>query len=156
MNKLLISLLNNKKRYLETFESLSYQLLNSEIEALNDIFDQREAIIEKINFLDNEINRTVNSVENKDDYLDCLKPNNIVSIKPNLNDVYEAFQLNYDSLLNIQSLEKTINQHLKSLKEELSQNLAEVQNVSKIKKYFETFETEINDLSDISQKTTKI
>lgn len=156
MNKPLIKLLNDKKHLLEVYESLSYQLLNSVIEELNGIFDQREETIEKINFLDNEINHYMSSVENKDDYLECLKPNNSLAIKPSLLDVYEAYQLNYESLLNIQTLEKIINQHLKSLKEELSQNLAEVQNVSKIKKYFETFETEINDLSDISQKTTKI
>ena len=71
-------------------------------------------------------------------------------------EVVEAYQFNYDSLLNIQSLETTIQKQLEAFREELQQNLIQVENVSKIKKYFETYETEIHDMSQMARKSTKI
>lgn len=157
MSKILIELLNNKKEYLSQYESLSYQILNSEIDELNDVFEKRELIINEINAIDLKINQWIDESDKKSEYILCLKPGiNKDSLDLSMLEVVEAYQFNYDSLLNIQSLETTIQKQLEAFREELQQNLIQVENVSKIKKYFETYETEIHDMSQMARKSTKI
>lgn len=157
MSKILIELLNNKKEYLSQYESLSYQILNSEIDELNDVFEKRELIINEINAIDLKINQWIDESDKKSEYILCLKPGiNKDSLDLSMLEVVEAYQSNYDSLLNIQSLETTIQKQLEAFREELQQNLIQVENVSKIKKYFETYETEIHDMSQMARKSTKI
>lgn len=157
MSKILIELLNNKKEYLSQYESLSYQILNSEIDELNDVFEKRELIINEINAIDLKINQWIDESDKKSEYILCLKPGiNKDSLDLSMLEVVEAYQSNYDSLLNIQSLETTIQKQLEAFREELQQNLIQVENVSKIKKYFETYETEIHEMSQMARKSTKI
>lgn len=157
MSKILIELLNNKKEYLSQYESLSYQILNSEIDELNDVFEKRELIINEINAIDLKINQWIDESDKKSEYILCLKPGiNKDSLDLSMLEVVEAYQFNYDSLLNIQSLETTIQKQLEAFREELQQNLIQVENVSKIKKYFETYETEIHEMSQMARKSTKI
>jgi uncharacterized membrane-anchored protein YjiN (DUF445 family) len=73
-----------------------------------------------------------------------------------LKDIYDGFESIHDSLLNIQKLEIRISERLSNLKDELYNNLVQVENVSKIKKYFETYETEMQDMTQMVRKSTKI
>ncbi|NTW90844.1 MAG: hypothetical protein HGA35_02780 [Erysipelotrichaceae bacterium] len=75
---------------------------------------------------------------------------------PDIKNIYDGFESIHDALLSIQNLEIRIMERLDNLKEELHNNLIQVENVSKIKKYFETYETEMQNMTQMMRKPTKI
>lgn len=156
MNSLL-NLINGKKAHLVNYEMLSYQLLTADIEEINPILDQREAIIVGINKVDNRINEFIELSEFKNHLKECKeKKFNSEEIHPYLYEICDGFESVQDSLINIQKIETQIIERLEMLKNELHSNLIQVENVSKIKKYFETYETEMQDMNQIMRKSTKI
>jgi|GEM_PF-2977094 len=156
MNSLL-NLINEKKVYLNDYEALSYQLLNVDIESVNEILDQRETIIKLINKVDHRINEFIDLSEFKKQLKECKdKKINPDEIHPYLYDICEGFKSIQKILINIQQLENRIIERLEMLKSELYSHLVQVENVSKIKKYFETYETEMQDMNQMILKSTKI
>lgn len=156
MNSLL-NLINEKKAHLVNYEMLSYQLLTADIEEINPILDQREAIIVGINKVDNRINEFIELSEFKNHLKECKeKKFNREEIHPYLYEICDGFESVQDSLINIQKIETQIIERLEMLKNELHSNLIQVENVSKIKKYFETYETEMQDMNQMMRKSTKI
>ena len=81
MNKSLYQLLRDKKGKLDEYESLSHQILNSDIEELNSIFDLRQEIIIKIDAIDLMISAWLEDSLVKEEYLKCL------DIKTSRNDI---------------------------------------------------------------------
>lgn len=156
MNSLL-NLINEKKAHLANYEMLSYQLLTADIEEINPILDQREAIIVGINKVDNRINEFIELSEFKNHLKECKgKKIKREEIHPYLYEICDGFGSIQDSLINIQKIETQIIERLEMLKNELHSNLIQVENVSKIKKYFETYETEMQHMNQMMRKSTKI
>ncbi|MHB8097835.1 MAG: hypothetical protein ACYDEI_09320 [Erysipelotrichaceae bacterium] len=156
MNSILNSI-NEKRAHLIGYETFSYQLLNSDLDELNNVFDQREMIIKSINHIDLLINNMIDQSNYKNQLHLCrcgsINRNEVID---ELKDIYDGFESIHDSLLNIQKLEIRISERLSNLKDELYNNLVQVENVSKIKKYFETYETEMQDMTQMVRKSTKI
>lgn len=156
MNSILNSI-NEKRAHLIGYETFSYQLLNSDLDELNNVFDQREMIIKSINHIDLLINNMIDQSYYKNQLHLCrcgsINRNEVID---ELKDIYDGFESIHDSLLNIQKLEIRISERLSNLKDELYNNLVQVENVSKIKKYFETYETEMQDMTQMVRKSTKI
>ena len=156
MNSLL-NLINEKRAHLVNYEMLSYQLLTADIEEINPILDQREAIIVGINKVDNRINEFIELSEFKNHLKECKeKKIKREEIHPYLYEICDGFGSIQDTLINIQKIETQIIERLEMLKNELHSNLIQVENVSKIKKYFETYETEMQDMNQMMRKSTKI
>lgn len=156
MNSLL-NLINEKRAHLVNYEMLSYHLLTADIEEINPILDQRETIIVGINKVDNRINEFIELSEFKNHLKECKeKKINREEIHPYLYEICDGFESVQDSLINIQKIETQIIERLEMLKNELHSNLIQVENVSKIKKYFETYETEMQDMNQMMRKSTKI
>ena len=156
MNNIL-SLIHEKKEHLIGYETFSYQLLNSEIDELNQILDQREEIIQSISQIDCLLHTLIEESELKPQLYEC-KNRDIkrCDVSVQLLDIYDGYDSIYDSLNKIQNLELKVIERLDHLKNELNTNLVQVENVSKIKKYFETYETEMQDMTQMMRKTTKI
>lgn len=156
MNSILNSI-NEKRAHLIGYETFSYQLLNSDLDELNNVFDQRESIIKSINHIDLLINNMIDQSNHKNQLHLCrcgsINRNEVID---ELKDIYDGFESIQDSLLNIQKIEIRISERLSNLKDELYNNLVQVENVSKIKKYFETYETEMQDMTQMASKSTKI
>lgn len=156
MNSLL-NLINEKRAHLVNYEMLSYQLLTADIEEINPLLDQRDAIIVGINKVDNRINEFIELSEFKNHLKECKeKKIKREEIHPYLYEICDGFGSIQDSLINIQKIETQIIERLEMLKNELHSNLIQVENVSKIKKYFETYETEMQDMNQMMRKSTKI
>lgn len=156
MNSLL-KLINEKRAHLMCYEVFSYQLLSADMDEINSILDQRESIIISINKVDKRINEFIELSEFKHHLQDCKeKKMNREEIHPYLYEICDSFQSIQDSLIKIQSIEIKINERMEMLKNELHSNLVQVENVSKIKKYFETYETEMQDMNQMMRKSTKI
>lgn len=156
MNSLL-NLINEKKAHLVNYEMLSYQLLTADIEEINPLLDQRDAIIVCINKVDNRINEFIELSEFKNHLKECKeKKIKREEIHPYLYEICDGFGSIQDTLINIQKIETQIIERLEMLKNELHSNLIQVENVSKIKKYFETYETEMQDMNQMMRKSTKI
>lgn len=156
MNSLL-NLINEKRAHLVNYEMLSYQLLTADIEEINPLLDQRDAIIVCINKVDNRINEFIELSEFKNHLKECKeKKIKREEIHPYLYEICDGFGSIQDSLINIQKIETQIIERLEMLKNELHSNLIQVENVSKIKKYFETYETEMQDMNQMMRKSTKI
>ena len=157
MNKSLYQLLRDKKGKLNEYESLSHQILNSDIEELNSIFDLRQEIIIKIDAIDLMISAWLEDSLVKEEYLKCLDiKTSRNDIQPGLFEIRDCFEEIYEALLTIQSLENTIHNQFNQYQKDLQESLTQVTNVSKIKKYFDTYETEINDLSALKFNSKKI
>lgn len=156
MNSIL-NYINEKRAHLIGYETFSYQLLNCEIEELNNILDQRELMIKSINQIDQLINKMIDQSEYRNQLNLCKnKTINRFEVIDKFIDIYDGFESIHDSLINIQKLEIRVTERLNNLKEELHNNLIQVENVSKIKKYFETYETEMQDMTQMMRKSTKI
>lgn len=156
MNSLL-NLINEKRAHLVNYEMLSYQLLTADIEEINPLLDQRDAIIVGINKVDNRINEFIELSEFKNHLKECKeKKIKREEIHPYLYEICDGFGSIQDTLINIQKIETQIIERLEMLKNELHSNLIQVENVSKIKKYFETYETEMQDMNQMMRKSTKI
>jgi len=156
MNSILNNI-NEKRAHLISYETFSYQLLNCDLDEVNNILDQRELIIKSINYVDQVINNMIDQSEYRNQlYLCKNKSIHRFEVTNELKDIYDGFESIHDSLKNIQKLEVKVIERLNNLKEELHNNLVQVENVSKIKKYFETYETEMQDMTQMMRKSTKI
>lgn len=153
----ILNYINQKRAHLIGYETFSYQLLNSDLDELNNILDQRESIILSINQLDLLINDMIDRSEYRNQLNLCKNRSiNRNEIIDELVNVYDGFESIHDTLINIQKLEIRVIERLNNLQEELHANLVQVENVSKIKKYFETYETEMQDMTQMVRKSTKI
>lgn len=156
MNSLL-NLINEKRAHLMCYEVFSNQLLTADIDGINPILGQRESIIISINKVDKRINEFIELSEFKHHLLECKeKKINRDEIHPYLYEICDGFESIQDTLINIQKIENRIIERIEMLKNELHTNLVQVENVSKIKKYFETYETEMQDMNQMMRKSTKI
>lgn len=149
--------INEKRAHLISYETFSYQLLNCDLDEVNNILDQRELIIKSIDHVDLVINNMIDQSDYRNQlYLYKNKSIHRFEVTNELKDIYDGFESIHDSLKNIQKLEVKVIERLNNLKEELHNNLVQVENVSKIKKYFETYETEMQDMTQMMRKSTKI
>jgi len=149
--------INEKRAHLIGYETFSYQLLNCDLDEINNILDQRELIIKSINHVDQLMNSTIEQSEYKNQIHLCKNRSiNRSEVIDELKNIYDGFESIHDALLSIQKLEIRIMERLDNLKEELHNNLIQVENVSKIKKYFETYETEMQNMTQMMRKPTKI
>lgn len=149
--------INEKRAHLISYETFSYQLLNCDLDEVNNILDQRELIIKSINYVDQVINNMIDQSDYRNQlYLCKNKSIHRFEVINELKDIYDGFESIHDSLKSIQKLEVKVIERLNNLKEELHNNLVQVENVSKIKKYFETYETEMQDMTQMMRRSTKI
>ncbi len=158
MNSLnhIINLLNEKRANLIAYEVFSTKLVESDLDLLNNLLDQRAIIIQAINTIDaNILDLAKQSTEQKI-IMDIILRNILEDeISEEYALLYEGIQSIHGSLENIKVLERSVNMRINNYKEELYLNIKQTNNVTKIKKYFETYETEMDEMTLMISKSSK-
>lgn len=159
MNNLeqILKLINEKRAHLMAYESFTTSIINSDLDAINNVLIQRESIIQSINSIDQLIKDMI------EQSIDKTLINAIFQHKIHMGEVPDKYYLLYegiesivDSLENIQVLDTLIYTRIGQLKEEILLNIKQTNNVSKIQKYFDTYETELDSINDLTSLAKKV
>jgi hypothetical protein len=155
-NDRILSLINEKRAHLISYEAFSTKLIHGDLEKINEMLEQREFIIQAINEIDSEINK-ITSESDEAIIINKILKNKIIEeeISDKHRAIYESVQSMFASLENIQDLDRVVFKQFDQYKEELYSNIKQTNNVSKIKKYFETYETEIDEMALLMSKSSK-
>jgi len=159
MNNLeqILKLINEKRAHLMAYESFTTSIINSDLDAINNVLIQRESIIQSINSIDQLIKDMI------DQSIDKTLINAIFQHKIHMGEIpdkyyslYEGIESIVDSLENIHVLDTLIYTRIGQLKEEILLNIKQTNNVSKIQKYFDTYETELDSINDLTSLAKKV
>lgn len=159
MNNLeqILKLINEKRAHLIAYESFTTSIINSDLDAINDVLNQRESIIQSINSIDQLTNEVINQ-SNEKELINAIFQHKIHmgEIPDKYISLYEGIESIVDSLENIHVLDTLIYSRIDQLKEEILMNIKQTNNVSKIQKYFDTYETELDSMNDLTSRAKKV
>lgn len=159
MNNLeqILKLINEKRAQLIAYESFTTSIINSDLDAINDVLNQRETIIQSINSID-QITKELIEQSNEKELINAIFQHKIHmgEIPDKYNSLYEGIESIVDSLENIHVLDTLIYSRITHLKEEILVNIKQTNNVSKIQKYFDTYETELDSMNDLTSRAKKV
>lgn len=139
--KTIVSLMEERKHLFSEFLKASNAMVSADIETLEEIDKQREALKNQINILDLKIK---NVYENRSDadIISRVIKNKIDSheVSSEYQDLYEIAQQTFTDIFQALNIEKQISKHLNDLRDQTLEEIKASSNVSKITKYLNAFD----------------
>jgi len=159
MNNLehILKLVNEKRAHLIAYETFTTSIIQSDLDTIINVLNQRESIIQSINTIDQSIKFEIDQSDNQELIHAIFQHKlHMGEIPDSYNFLYEGIESIVDSIENIQVLDTLIYTRIGDLKEEILLNIKQTNNVSKIQKYFDTYETELDSMNDLTSKMKKV